>query len=90
MFWMIGGIYASAMAWAIIPHYGRSPGLVARSGCAGARPHRRVLSLSRLELPDGLRVPIPQLEGLRPRLRLPLGLRHRGAHHHAGEPTLLP
>lgn len=26
MFWMIGGIYASAMAWAIIPHYGeRSP-----------------------------------------------------------------
>lgn len=23
MFWMIGGIYASAMAWAIIPHYGR-------------------------------------------------------------------
>lgn len=24
MFWMIGGIYASAMAWAIIPHYGRS------------------------------------------------------------------
>lgn len=22
MFWMIGGIYASAMAWAIIPHYG--------------------------------------------------------------------
>ncbi|XP_051262560.1 synaptic vesicle glycoprotein 2A-like [Dicentrarchus labrax] len=21
MFWMIGGIYASAMAWAIIPHY---------------------------------------------------------------------
>lgn len=25
MFWMIGGIYASAMAWAIIPHYGTSP-----------------------------------------------------------------
>lgn len=24
MFWMIGGIYASAMAWAIIPHYGES------------------------------------------------------------------
>uniref|UniRef100_A0A8C5TF34 Synaptic vesicle glycoprotein 2A n=1 Tax=Malurus cyaneus samueli TaxID=2593467 RepID=A0A8C5TF34_9PASS len=24
MFWMIGGIYASAMAWAIIPHYGWS------------------------------------------------------------------
>lgn len=24
MFWMIGGIYASAMAWAIIPHYGKS------------------------------------------------------------------
>lgn len=23
MFWMIGGIYASAMAWAIIPHYGK-------------------------------------------------------------------
>lgn len=22
MFWMIGEIYASAMAWAIIPHYG--------------------------------------------------------------------
>ncbi|KAM6058467.1 PREDICTED: synaptic vesicle glycoprotein 2B-like [Chlamydotis macqueenii] len=22
MFWMIGGIYASAMAWSIIPHYG--------------------------------------------------------------------
>ncbi|KAL0163400.1 hypothetical protein M9458_042796, partial [Cirrhinus mrigala] len=21
MFWMVGGIYASAMAWAIIPHY---------------------------------------------------------------------
>lgn len=29
MFWMIGGIYASAMAWAIIPHYGkgRAPSL---------------------------------------------------------------
>uniref|UniRef100_A0A672S6Z1 Synaptic vesicle glycoprotein 2A n=1 Tax=Sinocyclocheilus grahami TaxID=75366 RepID=A0A672S6Z1_SINGR len=24
MFWMIGGIYAAAMAWAIIPHYGWS------------------------------------------------------------------
>uniref|UniRef100_A0A671PP84 Synaptic vesicle glycoprotein 2C-like n=1 Tax=Sinocyclocheilus anshuiensis TaxID=1608454 RepID=A0A671PP84_9TELE len=24
MFWMVGGIYASAMAWAIIPHYGWS------------------------------------------------------------------
>ncbi|XP_059836095.1 synaptic vesicle glycoprotein 2A isoform X2 [Hypanus sabinus] len=24
MFWMFGGIYASAMAWAIIPHYGWS------------------------------------------------------------------
>uniref|UniRef100_A0A8C7ZC19 Synaptic vesicle glycoprotein 2A n=1 Tax=Oryzias sinensis TaxID=183150 RepID=A0A8C7ZC19_9TELE len=24
MFWMIGGIYASAMAWTIIPHYGWS------------------------------------------------------------------
>ncbi|XP_016109985.1 synaptic vesicle glycoprotein 2C-like [Sinocyclocheilus grahami] len=24
MFWMLGGIYASAMAWAIIPHYGWS------------------------------------------------------------------
>lgn len=23
MFWMIGGIYAAAMAWAIIPHYGK-------------------------------------------------------------------
>jgi hypothetical protein len=23
MFWMIGGVYASAMAWAIIPHYGK-------------------------------------------------------------------
>lgn len=23
MFWMIGGIYASAMAWAIIPYYGK-------------------------------------------------------------------
>ena len=22
MFWMIGGVYAAAMAWAIIPHYG--------------------------------------------------------------------
>lgn len=27
MFWMIGGIYASAMAWAIIPHYGKRPAL---------------------------------------------------------------
>ncbi|XP_060927913.1 synaptic vesicle glycoprotein 2Ca isoform X1 [Limanda limanda] len=25
MFWMIGEIYASAMAWAIIPHYGEFP-----------------------------------------------------------------
>lgn len=24
MFWMLGGIYAAAMAWAIIPHYGES------------------------------------------------------------------
>lgn len=23
MFWMIGGIFASAMAWSIIPHYGK-------------------------------------------------------------------
>lgn len=23
MFWMVGEIYASAMAWAIIPHYGQ-------------------------------------------------------------------
>lgn len=23
MFWMIGGVYAAAMAWAIIPHYGK-------------------------------------------------------------------
>lgn len=27
MFWMIGGIYASAMAWAIIPHYGEKASL---------------------------------------------------------------
>lgn len=25
MFWMIGGVYAAAMAWAIIPHYGELP-----------------------------------------------------------------
>lgn len=25
MFWMIGGVYAAAMAWAIIPHYGEQP-----------------------------------------------------------------
>lgn len=25
MFWMIGGVYAAAMAWAIIPHYGEPP-----------------------------------------------------------------
>lgn len=24
MFWMFGGIYAAAMAWAIIPHYGET------------------------------------------------------------------
>lgn len=28
MFWMIGGIYASAMAWAIIPHYGKKEHLL--------------------------------------------------------------
>lgn len=28
MFWMIGEIYASAMAWAIIPHYGEFSHLV--------------------------------------------------------------
>lgn len=33
MFWMIGGIYASAMAWAIIPHYGKS-----LPGTAGLSP----------------------------------------------------
>lgn len=33
MFWMIGGIYASAMAWAIIPHYGKS-----LPGAAGLSP----------------------------------------------------
>lgn len=27
MFWMTGGIYASAMAWSIIPHYGENVGL---------------------------------------------------------------
>lgn len=32
MFWMIGGIYASAMAWAIIPHYGEKNKQIARSG----------------------------------------------------------
>ena len=31
MFWMIGGIYASAMAWAIIPHYGKRPALPQRA-----------------------------------------------------------
>lgn len=32
MFWMIGGIYASAMAWAIIPHYGEKNKRIAQSG----------------------------------------------------------
>lgn len=92
MFWMIGGIYASAMAWAIIPHYGKNlrvpehaASLVGLSTITTSLSHLR-----RLELPDGLSVPVPQLEGLRPGLRLPLGLRHRGAHHHAREPPLLP
>ncbi|KAK2084199.1 Synaptic vesicle glycoprotein 2A [Saguinus oedipus] len=28
MFWMIGGVYAAAMAWAIIPHYGEQPPII--------------------------------------------------------------
>lgn len=32
MFWMIGGIYASAMAWAIIPHYGEENKQLTHSG----------------------------------------------------------
>lgn len=31
MFWMIGEIYASAMAWAIIPHYGEFISLITES-----------------------------------------------------------
>lgn len=32
MFWMIGGVYAAAMAWAIIPHYGEQPSGVLSRG----------------------------------------------------------
>lgn len=43
MFWMIGGVYAAAMAWAIIPHYGEQPlgnaprtvSLLSRAACGG-------------------------------------------------------
>lgn len=36
MFWMIGGVYAAAMAWAIIPHYGKlsSDSLCSQLCCA--------------------------------------------------------
>lgn len=90
MFWMIGGIYASAMAWAIIPHYGKdAPVLgVSRFGGPSSTPPRP--ALRRVEFPDGLRVPVPQLAGVRAGLRLPLRVRHRGAQHHAREPPLLP
>lgn len=47
MFWMIGGIYASAMAWAIIPHYGKSLPLM--GSCLVSLPLSS-LSLSLLSL----------------------------------------
>ncbi|KAJ8339317.1 hypothetical protein SKAU_G00361030 [Synaphobranchus kaupii] len=46
MFWMIGGIYASAMAWAIIPHYAETP-LKVVDGRFGARRSDVVLACMR-------------------------------------------
>lgn len=44
----------------------------------------------RLELPDGLGVPVSQLARLCPGVRLPLRGRHRRPQRHARESTLLP
>lgn len=44
----------------------------------------------RLELPDGLSLPVPQLARLRTGVRVPLGGGHFGPHHHARESALLP
>lgn len=48
-----------------------------------------ILCPPRMELPDGLCVPVPQLARLCLGLRLPFGLRYWCPHHHAREPTLL-
>ena len=40
MFWMIGGIYASAMAWAIIPHYGKGPAMFQLLSPSASAPPR--------------------------------------------------
>lgn len=62
--------------------------------CA-SRARRGVFELcfcvsGRLELPDGLGVPVSQLARLRLGVRLPLRGRHRRPQRHAGESPLLP
>lgn len=47
------------------------------------------LSLSRMELQHGLSLPVPQLAGLRHRLRTSVCLLCGGPHLHAGKPSLL-
>lgn len=95
MFWMIGGVYAAAMAWAIIPHYGKQGVSAPPSAPPSILPaplcSLLILPLSaRVEFPDGLSLPVPQLEGLCPRVCLSLGVCHRGSDHAAGESPLLP
>lgn len=89
MFWMIGGVYAAAMAWAIIPHYGEQPPGKAPQilPCGRSPPPPTPLLMltvpARVELSDGVCLPVPQLEGFRPRLCLPFCVCHRGSDHTA-------
>lgn len=57
MFWMIGGIYASAMAWAIIPHYGK-------------RSHRRKKNLLVIWRYSSMKLKILKLDSLKKRLNI--------------------
>lgn len=45
---------------------------------------------ARVEFPDGVCLPVPQLEGLCPCLRLSFCVCHRGSDHPARESPLLP
>ncbi|KAI2664449.1 Synaptic vesicle glycoprotein 2C [Labeo rohita] len=100
MFWMIGEIYASAMAWAIIPHYEGKGGGKELNGhgeesLGQDNDWNRLFSLlfwgavGRLEFQYGLGLSIPQLEGVCGGVCSPLRLCRGGLNVHAGEPQVL-
>lgn len=81
---MIGGVYAAAMAWAIIPHYGEQPPgnppqTLSLLSCGELSADAYDSVPARVEFSDGFCLPVPQLEGLCPRLRLSICVCHWGS-----------